>query len=157
MHPEAAVTGLLCAGGGFLLAVLWFDLMFDVQVLVDNPSVAALGSIAAYYRRVTTEASPMNYLVAAVMITTLAAGLVDLSRSRDRRGLRAVALLLAAAPIGLALVRVVPNAMILGAETIDDAAQVALARSILRDHLFCFGSIAAFLTLRLRLAAGERT
>ena len=150
-------AALLCAGGGFLLAVLWFDLMFDVQVLVDSPSVAALGSIAAYYRRVTTEAAPMNYLVAAVMMTTVVVGMIDLARSRDRRGLRALALLLAAAPIGLALVRVVPDAVLLGAETVDDAAQVALAQSILRDHLFCFASIAAFLALRLRLAAGERT
>ena len=150
-------AALLLIGGGFLLAVLWFDLMFDVQVLVGNPSVAALGSIAAYYRRVTTEAAPMNYLVAAVMVTTLLAGLVDLTRFRDRRGLRAVALLLAAAPIALALLRVVPNAVALGREAVDDAAQLALARSILRDHLFCFGSIAAFLALRLRLAAGART
>jgi hypothetical protein len=150
-------SALLSAGGGFLLAVLWFDLMFDVQVLLENPSVAALGSIAAYYRRVTTEAAPMNFLVAGVMMTTLVAGLVDLARARDRRGLRAVALLLAAAPIALALVRVVPNAVTLGREAVDDAAQLALARSILRDHLFCFASIAAFLALRLRLAARERT
>jgi hypothetical protein len=27
------VTALVTAGSGFLLAVLWFDLMFDVQVL----------------------------------------------------------------------------------------------------------------------------
>jgi len=151
------IVALLIAGGGFLLAVLWFDLMFDVQVLAESPSVAALGSIAAYYRRVTTEAAPMNYLVAMVMMTTVLAGLVDVARSRDRRGLRVVALLLAAAPVALALVRVVPSAVILGGEAVDDAAQLVLARSILRDHLFCFASIAAFLAVRLRLAAGERT
>jgi hypothetical protein len=149
-------TALLCAGGGFLLAVLWFDLMFDVQMLADEPSVAALGSIAAYYRRVTTEAAPMNYLVAAVMVTTVVVGMIDLTRSRDRRGLRAAALLMAAAPIGLALARVVPHAVLLGGETVDDAAQLALARSIFRDHVLCFASIAAFLVLRIRLAAGER-
>ena len=53
----------MCAGAGFLLAVLWFDLMHDVQVLRlpagEDPS-AALTSIARYYRRVTTDARPMN-------------------------------------------------------------------------------------------------
>src|SRR5260370_980869 len=58
------------AGAGFLLAVLWFDLMFDVQVAGHVGAVLpdpVLGSIAAYYRRVTTEARPMNRLVAAAM------------------------------------------------------------------------------------------
>ena len=56
--------------------VLWFDLMFDVQVLrradgdVPEP---VLASIAGYYRRVTTEACPMNRLVVVVMLATLLA------------------------------------------------------------------------------------
>ena len=70
------MRAFVTAGAGFLLAVLWFDLMFDVQVLphrgADVPE-SALESIARYYRRVTTGASPMNRLVAAVMLGTLAA------------------------------------------------------------------------------------
>ena len=69
MHAFAA------AGTGFLLAVLWFDLMFDVQTQKypgDLPP-KVLASISAYYRRVTTEAYPMNRLVALVMVLTLAA------------------------------------------------------------------------------------
>src|SRR6202048_5371003 len=64
------------AGAGFLLAVLWFALMFDVQARkhIGNPLPAdVLASISAYYRRVTTEAYPMNRLVALVMVLTLAA------------------------------------------------------------------------------------
>src|SRR5712675_2410623 len=64
------------AGTGFLLAVLWFDLMFDVQTRkhVGNPlPPEVLASISAYYRRVTTEAYPMNRLVALIMLLTLAA------------------------------------------------------------------------------------
>jgi hypothetical protein len=30
------VTPFVTAGAGFLLAVLWFDLMFDVQVLAHR-------------------------------------------------------------------------------------------------------------------------
>jgi hypothetical protein len=70
MHTFAA------AGAGFLLAVLWFDLMFDVQTCKHEASVLppdVLASISGYYRRVTTEAYPMNRLVAVVMLLTLAA------------------------------------------------------------------------------------
>ena len=150
-------AALLLVCGGFLLAVLWFDLMFDVQMLAPTPSIAALGSVAAYYRRVTTAAEPMHYLVGTVMVVTLWLSVLDVARSRDRRALRVVALVLAAAPITLALVRVVPNAVALGREAVDDVAQFALARGILRDHLFCFASILAFVGVRLRLAAGART
>ena len=68
MHTFAA------AGAGFLLAVLWFDLMFDVQTRKHTGEVLppeVLTSISAYYRRVTTEAYPMNRLVALVMLLTL--------------------------------------------------------------------------------------
>ena len=70
MHSFAA------AGAGFLLAVLWFDLMFDLQTrkhASDPLPPEVLASISAYYRRVTTEAYPMNRLVALVMVLTLAA------------------------------------------------------------------------------------
>lgn len=142
----------LVAGGGFLAAVLWFDLMFDVQALGSAPSTAAIGSIMAYYRRVTTEAAPMGHLVAAVMLTTLAAGVRDLTRSQRRRGLRAVAFLLAAGPIALALLRVVPNAVALGDASAVGPEQVALAQSILGDHVLCFASILGFLAVRFRVA-----
>ena len=65
MHSFAA------AGAAFLLAVLWFDLMFDVQVRghAGGPlPPEVLASISAYYRRVTTEAWPMNRLVVLVML-----------------------------------------------------------------------------------------
>jgi hypothetical protein len=57
------MTAFVTAGGGFLLAVLWFDLMFDVQVLGRDERELPeerLASIAAYYARVTTAARPMN-------------------------------------------------------------------------------------------------
>ena len=74
MHSFAA------AGAGFLLAVLWFDLMFDVQTRKhagDALPADVLASISAYCRRVTTEAYPINRLVAAVMLLTLAAICVE--------------------------------------------------------------------------------
>jgi len=138
--------------GAFLLAVLWFDLMFDVQALGAPPGVLpeeVLASIAAYYRRVTTDAAPMGHLVAAVMVVGLVATGARIVRDPAGRPVNALSFLLFAAPVLLALLRVVPNARALATRTEPAAAQSALARGILRDHLLCFASMAAFLALEL--------
>ena len=143
------------AGGGFLLAVLWMDLMFDVQAwrLGAGPAAdaAVVASIATYYRRVTTDAFPMNRLIAVVMIVTLVAAAWRVSGARRRRGLHAAAFALAAGPIALAAVRVVPAAVRLGGATDAVPAQVALARAILRDHLACLVAILGFTAIQVWL------
>ena len=78
----AFVTG----GAGFLLAVLWFDLMFDVQVLRNPARRGALDSVSAYYRRVTTSARPMNPFAPVTKTFRGGAGTVTgrtLSRKRE--------------------------------------------------------------------------
>src|SRR5207248_10202146 len=89
VHRRAALgywprmAPFIAAGAGFLLAVLWFDLMFDVQVARGESaelSEHVLSSIANYYRRVTTTARPMNRLVAAVMLTTLGSIIAQIAR-----------------------------------------------------------------------------
>lgn len=133
------------ACGGFLLAVLWMDLMFDVRAArLGATDAATVGSIAAYYRRVTTDAFPMNRLIGAVMVLTVAAATWRALHVRPRRWSRAVGVLLAAGPIGLALFRVFPNAVRLGAGTDPVDVQAGLARAILHDHVACFVAIALF-------------
>jgi hypothetical protein len=149
------MQAFVSAGAGFLLAVLWFDLMFDVQVARHAEGVLpdqVLASIADYYRRVTTEARPMNRLVAAAMGATVAALVVELVDSVGPAWTRWSSLALAAAPIGLAGTRTVPNAVRLGTRADEPEQQSALARSILRDHLFCFGTIVALLAVQLATA-----
>lgn len=131
------------AGAGFLLAVLWFDLMFDVQ------RDAGVDSTAAYYHRVTTTARPMNRLVAAFMVLTLVGVTGEIVQGDVNRGVAIVSLVLAAFAIGLAVVRTVRNAMRLGEQRDDGATQRALARSILRDHIACFVAIGALLLLQV--------
>jgi hypothetical protein len=146
----------LAAAGGFLTAVLWFDLMFDVQALrrahrggpLPEP---VLASIAGYYRRVTTEASPMGRLVGAVMLAALGAAAWDLVTGTRPLAVRAASLALLLAPIALAAGRVVPNAVRLGARDDPPERQSALARSIARDHLACLASVSLFLLLQLAI------
>src|SRR5258708_37110040 len=83
-----AMPAFAAAGVGFLLAVLWFDLMFDAQTRKHAGNVLppeVLASISAYYRRVTTEAYPMNRLVALVMLLTLAAICAEIVQGENRR------------------------------------------------------------------------
>jgi hypothetical protein len=146
------MQAVVAAGAGFLLAVLWFDLMFDVQALrhadTELPE-AVLASIAAYYRRVTTEARPMNRLVALVMLGTLLAVAVQLLRDDAPRWVSVVSVVTGVMPIGLAAARTVPSAVRLGGRGDPVAVQSRLARSVLRDHGFCLASIAVLLTVQL--------
>jgi hypothetical protein len=143
------------AGAGFLLAVLWFDLMFDVQVRRDPVDPAAIRSIATYYRRVTTDARPMNRLVALAMLATLVSiGFqVAAVASGDAPVWSLLAVPLALGPILLAGARTVPSAVRLGQTTANGTAELALARRILADHLLCFAGIAGVLVVQFILAA----
>jgi hypothetical protein len=145
------------ACGGFLLAVLWFDLMFDVQVRRhrhgDLPE-SVLGSIASYYRRVTTDAQPMTLAVAVVMAIGVVAVIGQLVTGSIPRWASAASLALAAVPIVLALRRVLPNAARLGSRVDPIDVQSALARQIYSDHLFCLAAIAAFLAVQLVAVSG---
>ena len=143
------------AGGGFLLAVLWFDLMFDVQVIGHRDGELpeeVLASISDYYRRVTTTARPMNRLIALVMLATLAAILAELLGEGTHAWVAWSSLAVAVAPIALAGARTVPNAVRLGARRDSSASQSTLAQSICRQHLFCAACIAALLVLQLAFA-----
>ena len=151
MHTRR-VTAFVCAGGGFLLAVLWFDLMFDVQVLRQRDRVLpepVLASIAGYYRRVTTDARPMNRLVAATMLATVGCVITEVARGDRPRWATWLSLALVGAAVTLAASRTVKNAVRLGQRRDPFEEQSALARSILRDHLLCAGWISALLVIQL--------
>jgi hypothetical protein len=150
------MAAFVSAGAGFLLAVLWFDLMFDVQALRHRNRAElpeeTLGSVAAYYRRVTTEARPMNRLIAAVMVATLAAIVVQLARDDAPTWVSVVSLALVGASVALAAAHTVPSAVRMGMRRDGIAEQSRLARSILRDHLLCAAAIATVLIVQLSLA-----
>jgi hypothetical protein len=158
-RPATWPHALLAACGGFLLGVLWMDLMFDVQVRAHAPAPAllpeaTLASIAGYYRRVTTDAHPMQRLIALVMGVAVVGSAWTL-RATSRRALGWVALAAVLAPVALAGERVVPSAVRLGMRTDPPDVQSALARAILTDHVLCAASVAAFVALQIVLAIGR--
>ena len=148
------LIGAACAG--FLIAVLWMDLIFDTQVLphhgADVLPESALDSIAGYYHRATTTSRPMSYLIAVTMGILL--GTLAFRWFSHPGWLTLVATLLAAVPILLASIRTVPNAKRLGNRGGTLAEQTRLARAICLDHLVCLASMSAFLAVWVVLPAG---
>jgi hypothetical protein len=146
------VTAFVTAGAGFLLAVLWLDLMFDVQVLRTGRREEGVASMAAYYRRVTLEAYPMNRLVAVIMLGTLAALIVQVADGDAPRWASIVSLALTLAAIGLAMGHTFRTGARLGTGRGTPEQQRRLARLMLRDHLACLAAIVPVLVLQLAFA-----
>ncbi|MEQ1701152.1 MAG: hypothetical protein ABMA25_13645 [Ilumatobacteraceae bacterium] len=147
MH--ASITAAL----GFLIAVLWFDLMFDVQVIPHRRAAHVpddvVGSIATYYRRVTTDASPMGKLISLVMAVLVGLLVWQAARGGTPGWVSTASLIGSAAAIVLALTRVVPHAVRLGQRTDTAEAQSVLARGILRDHLAFLALMVGVLVVQL--------
>ncbi len=144
------VAPILTACSGFLLAILWMDLIFDVQVYQyrsagEELPAPALASIADYYHRATTTSRPMGHVIAAVMLILLGALGFQAARGDDPGWLIATSAALAGVPVVLALTHTVPSAVRLGRRADGPAEQTRLARAICRDHLVCFAGMLAFL------------
>ena len=146
------VTAFVTAGAGFLLAVLWFDLMFDVQVLRAERREEAVASIAAYYKRVTLEARPMNRLVAVMMLGTLTALIIQVADGDAPRWASGISLALTLGATGLAATHTFGNGARLGTQKDPFERQGQLARLMLRDHVICLAAIVTVLMLELGFA-----
>jgi hypothetical protein len=140
---------VMTACSGFLLAVLWMDLMFDVQVVAHRHAAevpeSVIASVAGYYHRVTTASRPMNHLIAVVMAILLVTLALRVASGPDPLWLVLVSVPLAAGPVLLALLRTVPNAVHLGRRAGSPAEQTRRARAICVDHLVCIGCQVLFL------------
>jgi hypothetical protein len=147
-------------GGGFLLAVLWMNLKFDMLALPllmgeGSLSPTDLATIVSYYAQATLSEQHSFPLISAVMAATLIAVLLQL-RSSDALWQRIMGLALVFPPVILAGVKIVPEASSLGLDPITAAEQTALSLSILQAHLYCLASVLLFLTLQIYGAYRER-
>jgi hypothetical protein len=144
---------IITAATGFLIAVLWFDLMFDVQVWRHrrSPEVpeSVLDSIAAYYRRVTTEASPMGRLVGLTMVVLMVALVVQAIWGDEPLWVSIVSIPLALLGIGLAAARIFRDARRLGTRHDSPEVQGELARGIFQAHIVCLAAMVTLLAVQL--------
>lgn len=152
------MEAIAAAGAGFLLAVLWFDLMFDVQARgsgdADLPE-PVLASIAGYYRRVTTDARPMNLLVGTAMGVTLVATIVEIAADEAQAWAAWGSLVLVVTAIAVATTRTVPSAVRLGTRADTTTEQSRLARTVLREHRVIFVLMATTVGLQVASAVGS--
>ena len=139
------------ASAGFLLAVLWFDLMFDAQAPQRTDS--AVESIATYYARVTRAARPMNRLISVAMLGLLASIIAELLDDSVPPWASWSSIALAVLPIGLAGTKTVPAAVRLGQRVDPPDVRMRVANEILRQHVFCLACIGTLLVVQLVSAA----
>jgi 1,4-dihydroxy-2-naphthoate octaprenyltransferase len=111
-----------------------------------------LASISAYYRRVTTDAYPMNRLVAAAMLLTLVCIVVEIVQGRVPWWASWGSLALAGSGFLPTLLRTVPNARRLGRAADPPEVMSTLARAVWRAHLWSFVRMIAVLLLQLTVA-----
>jgi hypothetical protein len=91
----------------------------------------------------------MNQLIGVVMAGTVLGSFVALFRGELALGWGVVALALCGVPIVLALRRVFPNAIRLGARGDSAEQQSELARRIARDHVACIAAMLGFVGIQL--------
>lgn len=155
-HVIQAITG------GFILAVLWFDLKFDLLAyphMMYGVELAGqdLATIKSYYLQVLSMERAGFPLITIMMLACIIATLFESIRGRHISPWRRIAApLLVIPPILLAGIRVVPTAGTLAQSTASHADQVTLSVAILQDHLFCFVSISCFLLLQVTRRQGYR-
>ena len=95
-----------------------------------------LASISAYYRRVTTEAYPMNRLIALVMLLTFAAIFTEVVQGEYQWWIGWGSLLLAGGGFVPTMMRTVPNARRLGgAQDSAEEQSTARARDLPGSHV----------------------
>lgn len=144
------MVSALTACAGFLLAVLWMDLMFDSQIASRRVTPeAALESIAAYYHRATTTSQPRGALIAAVMALLPILVVLEVWLDTVAPWMVPASAVTGGGPILLALLRTVPAAVRLGYRRDPETEQRRLARTIYRDHLMCSAGMLCFLALWL--------
>src|SRR5437868_15278415 len=126
--------------------------MFDVEPRrhsADRLPPQVLASISSYYRRVTTEAYPMNRLGELHMLLTLAAIVTEIVQGEYAWWIGWGSLLLAGSGFVPTMTRTVPNARRLGGAQDPAEEQSRLARAICRDHMFSFARMTCVLVLQL--------
>ena len=142
-----------CSSQTFLCAVLWFDLMFDVQVfpyLKKKLPKSALDSICEYYKRVTIDASPMGKFVGIVMLFVVVSHILEfLENEGICFYLSILSFCCSFYGMLLASIRTLPYAMRLGRGKEDVEVLNTLAFQVFYDHAssLCFMCIAVIIQL----------
>ena len=148
------ITVFVCVG--FMLAILYIDLMFDVMAVPYRRSGVplpkeVLDPVTHYYRRVTKN----PYRLIFVMLTTTVSLVVQIVYGLTDRWAAYASL----AAIGLAMVtgtvKVIPAARRLASSTETAETQTRLIHGVFTAHVFLLICILALAAIQLLAAGGD--
>ena len=129
---------ILFACIGYLLAVLWIDLIFDSLVLPHHDKETlpeeVLATMAAFFKRLTHKPR----LIFVVMLSMFTIVILQIVHGTVPAWVGWASLVLVTVPTGYATARVMPAARRLGARTDQPEKQSELARSLFAMHTFSF-------------------
>jgi hypothetical protein len=129
---------ILSIGIGFLLAVLWIDIIFDSMVLPHRDTKEplpqeVLETMTRFFHRLTDKPR----LIFVIMSTMLAIIILQIVQSSVPAWAGWSSLILFLTPTGFAAIRVIPTAQRLGSRKDTIEKQSELARSLIGMHTFC--------------------
>lgn len=141
---------------GFMLAVLYIDLVFDMSALPHRKSGAplpaeVLSAIETYYRYVTRN----PYLLGFVMMTALACLVAELVWDLVPRATAWASLGLMGLAMSAATLKVIPTAQRLAAGKDDLDRRTRMVHSILPFHLLLLACIVTLAGLQFFAVAGR--
>ena len=145
---------ILFACIGYLLAVLWIDLIFDSLVLPHHGKETlpeeVLATMASFFRRLTHKPR----LIFIVMITMFTIVILQILQGTVHAWVGWASLVLVIVPTGYATARVMPAARRLGARNDQPEKQSELARSLFSMHAFSFILMTLLGLIQLYAASG---
>lgn len=141
---------------GFMLAVLYIDLVFDLSALPHRKSgkplpADVLSPIETYYLYVTRN----PYLLGFVMLTALACLVAQLVYGLVPRGTAWASLALMALAMSAATLKVIPTAQRLAAGKDDLDRRTRMVHSILPYHLLLLACIVTLAGLQFFAVSGR--
>jgi hypothetical protein len=145
---------ILFACIGYLIAVLWIDLIFDSLVLPHKNTneplpEEVLATMASFFKRLTLKPR----LIFVVMITMLTIVILQIVQGTVPAWVAWGSLILVTVPTGYATARVMPAARRLGSRVDGPEKQSELARSLFAMHAFSLSLMTLLMLIQLYAAS----
>ncbi len=128
---------IVAIGAAILLTVVWWDMVFDSQVLRHPTGTLpsdVLATTSSYYRRCTIEGAPMMYLPLVMMVVVLAAIAWELWKAAVTPWVGWLSLALAVWGVVSVAFMAVPRAQRIGRAQDSPDVLSGLARTVFRLH-----------------------
>lgn len=145
---------ILCACVGFIVAVMWVDLIFDALVLPHHNSreplpEEVLATMSSFFKRITYK----PFLIFVILVVMLVVIIQQIISGSVPGWAAWASLVLILVSVGFAVARVIPTARRLGSRADTLEKQSELARSLLPMHAFVLIAMLLVLAVQVYVSA----